>query len=385
MKYDVVIIGSGPAGAYCAYSLAKYGIKVLIIDKEKFPRDKVCGGGISQKTIDILEFDIDPIVQRYIKGAYLTYRNKGIVVKSLEKRNGVSVLRSEFDNFILQKAIEKGADFIDECQLKSIQQGKDFVNLVTTQGEFTSEYLIGADGVYSKVRKEVFGDGLVEYAPAIEALMYVSKDILDQYNDHTLFDFGGMKRGYGWIFPKKDHLNVGVFSIFGSKNIRSALKDFISLYPSLKNSTDVKTIGFSIPTKNNKKKYAQDRVILVGDAAGFAESFYGEGIYFALKSGELAANAIKNSEGNRVSVRYDELVKKQLENDLFYSRLNAQLFFPVQNFGYHQMVRNKYVNHFFSELIGGSVGHKECFYKTLFSSPYWLFSSKYEYNENVNV
>ncbi len=385
MKYDVIIVGAGPSGSYSGYLLSKAGVKVLIIDKENFPRDKVCGGGISQKTLDILDFDISPIVQRNIKGAYLTFKNSGIVVKSMEGRNGVSILRSDFDNYILQKAIEQGADFLPKTSINKFLQNPDKIILNTSEGEIESRILIAADGVYSKIRREVFGNDLVSYAPAIEALIYVDDEVLNKYNDHTLFDFGGMKKGYGWIFPKKDHLNVGVFSIYGSKNIKSELDFFIKLYPSLGKYKEIKTIGFSIPVKNNKEIYGKENLILIGDAAGFAESFYGEGIYFALKSGKLAAEAIINQNSKSLYSTYKKLVSQHLEDDLFYSRLNAQLFFTVQKFGYYYMVKNKFVNHFFAELIGGKVGYKECFYKTLASSPYWIFSSKYNYEKNIQL
>lgn len=379
MIYDVLIVGSGPAGAYLAYLLAKKNINVLIIDKEKFPREKVCGGGISQKTINLLDFSIDSIVQKYITGAFLTYKNRGIIEKKLEGRNGVSIIRSEFDNFILEKAIENGAEFIQNCAYNSTDNENDYLVVNTSNRTYKSKYLIGADGVFSKVRNDHFGKDLVSYAPAIEALVYVPPKIIDLYEDHTLFDFGGMPKGYGWIFPKKDHLNVGVYSIFGSKSIRDDLNKFMARYPSLKNFSDIKIVGFSIPTKNRKKIFGNNSVLLIGDSAGFAESFYGEGIYFALKSAVLASKALIVNFENNAYNNYKSLVQSELHDDLFYSTLNAKMFFPVQKFGYYGMVRNKYVNRFFAELIGGEVGHKECFYKTLFTSPYWLFSEKYPF------
>ncbi len=109
--FDVLIVGAGPAGGFLGYLLARGGFKVKIIDKAKFPRDKVCGGGISNKTVELLPFDISPVTQHRVMGAFLTYQNRDTVVKDLNERGGAAVLRSEFDDFLLQKAIGAAPSF----------------------------------------------------------------------------------------------------------------------------------------------------------------------------------------------------------------------------------------------------------------------------------
>ena len=223
------------------------------------------------------------------------------------------------------------------------------------------------------------------YAPSLEALVYVDKNVIEKFENRTLLDFGGMNRGYGWILPKGDHLNVGVFSIFGSTKIKDDLAKFMSFYRSLDIYKKIEYKGFSIPLKNKSKQYEKGKVWLIGDAAGFAESFYGEGIYFALKSAKVAAEALAKSFETKERNVYAKLVKEKMLEDLFYSELNAKLFFPIQKFGYFQMVRNKHVNYYFAELIAGDVSYKECFYKTLTTSPYWLFSQKFKYVQGYNL
>ncbi len=379
MIYDVLIVGAGPSGGYLGYLLSKEGLKVKIIDKEIFPRDKVCGGGISNKTVELLDFDITPIVQKNIIGAFLSYQNKFMIIKDIEGRSGVTVLRRDFDNFILQKAIDNGAEFQPNCSFKNVNENGELINVETDCGTFLTKYLVGADGVYSQVRNKIFGNNIVSYAPAMEALVYVEPNIIEKFQNRTLLDFNGINKGYGWIFPKSDHLNVGVFSIFKSTNIRDELKKFMSLYKSLNNYSKIEYKGFSIPLKNKSKIFEKGNIWLIGDAAGFAESFYGEGIYFALKSAKVAAEAmIKTFKSEEILV-YTKLVKQKMLEDLYYSELNAKLFYPFQKFGYFNMVRNKHVNNYFAEIIAGEVSYKECFYKTLLTAPYWLFSKKYDY------
>jgi flavin-dependent dehydrogenase len=330
----------------------------------------------------LLEFDIEPILERKIVGAYLTYQNKHVIVRDMEGRSGATILRKNFDYFIINKAISKGVQFFDGCSFVNYSKDDKCIIVNTTKGNFKTKYLIGADGVFSQVRKRTFGKNIIRYAPAMEALVYVDEHIINNFENRTLFDFGGIPKGYGWIFPKKDHLNVGVFSIFGSKDIKQDLIKFMRLYKSFENIQKVEFYGFCIPVENRLRLYEKDNVLLVGDAAGFAESFYGEGIYFAIKSAILASEAINNEFSGKLSNSYTKLVKNELINDLEYSRLNARLFYPLQKFGYYQMVRNKHVNYYFSEIIAGKVNYKECFYKTIITSPYWLFSQKYSYIED---
>ena len=383
MTSDVFIVGAGPAGAYLAYLLAKQNVDVVVADKASFPRTKVCGGGLSRKTTALLDFDIEPVIQRHIRGAWLTYQNRDTIEAELDPPSGCSVLRSEFDNFILQQAISRGARFLPRCSFESAERDKDGIRIQTSAGEMSARYLVGADGVFSAVRKAFFPRDLVSYAPAIEVLIPVGEQTMADFDDRMVFDFGGMPRGYGWIFPKKDHLNVGVYSMFPRRSIRDDLKRFMSRYETLRAHDDVKILGHSIPTQNREGIYAADRVLLLGDAAGFAESFYGEGIYFALKSAVLAAESFARTRGRHVEREYSARIQSDLAPDLFYSDLNARLFYSSQRFGFYRMVRSKRCNYYFAELIGGRVSYRECFYKTLATLPYWMLSKRIPLSEHA--
>jgi len=383
MTSDVFIVGAGPAGAYLAYLLAKQNVDVVVADKASFPRTKVCGGGLSRKTTALLDFDIEPVIQRHIRGAWLTYQNRDTIEAELDPPSGCSVLRSEFDNLILQQAISRGARFLPRCSFESAERDNDAIRIQTSAGEMSARYLVGADGVFSAVRKAFFPRDLVSYAPAIEVLIAVGKQTMADFDDRMVFDFGGMPRGYGWIFPKKDHLNVGVYSMFPRRSIRDDLKRFMSRYETLRAHDDVKILGHSIPTQNRAGIYATDRVLLLGDAAGFAESFYGEGIYFALKSAVLAAESFARTRGRRVEREYSARIQSDLAPDLFYSDLNARLFYSSQRFGFYRMVRSKRCNYYFAELIGGRVSYRECFYKTLATLPYWMLSKRIPPSEHA--
>jgi geranylgeranyl reductase family protein len=385
MTYDVVIVGAGPSGSLLGYLLAQSKYKVAIIDKEEFPRNKVCGGGISNKTVNLLSKyfnDISSIFQFEIQGAYLTYKNeaKGAIVIDLGKRGGATILRSEFDYFLLTKARLEGAEFYPKCVFKSLNKRGGYYDVITSLDSIQTKYLVGADGVYSQVRNKLFGKDIITYKPSVEALVYVDESEIEKYKKRTLLDFGGMPRGYGWIFPKKDHLNVGIYSIYGSKgNINQDLAKFMKYYTTIQRSKRIEYRGFSIPIRNEKNMYEKDNVWLVGDAAGCAESMYGEGIYYALKSAEVAAKAFIDADKRPESNLYTKYLESDLLNDMRYSEKIAKLFYSMQWFGFHQMVRNVEINYYYSELIAGNVNYQQCYEETKRRFPAWLFSKKFPY------
>ena len=379
MVHDALIVGAGPAGSFLAHLLAKEGLNVAVIDKEKFPRDKVCGGGLSNKTIDLLGFDITPVVERNIAGALVTYQNKQTIIKDLDGRAGVTVLRSSFDNLLLQKAVQNRAVFHPNCLFLDCKYNDDCVTITTSKGLMKAKYLIGADGVYSKIRAKIFGRNIVNYAPALETLIYVDPNIIDIFENRILLDFGGTNRGYGWIFPKKDHLNVGVFSIYRGNKLKNELREFMSYYDFLKDYKSIKYLGHSIPIYNQKNIYQKNCVLLIGDAAGLAEAFFGEGIYYALKSAQLAAYAILNAFANDDINLYTKYVKQEIVADMHYSLLNARLFFSFQKLSYYRLARNIHVSDCFAELITGKVNHRKCFFDTFLTFPYWMFTQKHQF------
>jgi geranylgeranyl reductase family protein len=376
MTSDVVVVGAGPAGSYLGYLLARRGVSVTILDKAHFPREKVCGGGISPKTMALLDFDIGPSVDRRISGAFLTFRNRHALTRDLPERlSGATVVRAAFDELILRRAREAGARFEPGTAFVSATQSPGGVTVRTSAGDYEARFLVGADGVFSTVRTACFGRGLVRYAPAVEALVYLDDRTRERIGNRVLFDLGGVPGGYGWIFPKADHLNVGVFSIDSRRTINADLDGFMGLYRVLDKPRQVRRLGFSIPLRNARNEYQRGRVLLVGDAAGCAESVYGEGIYFALLSAVLAARGLMDGLAGG-ETRYQNLVQQELARELAYSRLNARLFYSWQSIAYHAMARSPRVNAYFAGLITGEIGHRACFYKTLLAAPSWLLAPR---------
>lgn len=375
--FDVLVVGAGPAGSVLAGRLASEGLRVQVIDKARFPRHKVCAGALSRKTMDLLGADLAPVIEERLTGSFLTYQNRGTIRRDDDRVVGCTVQRARLDQLLLDEAVAAGAGFVPGCTFQGVAREGARLRVATSRGAYEARVVAGADGVYSRVRRQHFGRRVVDYRPAMEARIWVPEEARALFAGSTLFDFGGTPRGYGWIFPKEDHLNVGVYSAFASRDLRRHLTEFIARYRCLADHRRIEIEGHCIPVRNRQGAYEKDGVLLVGDAAGFAELVFGEGIYYAVRSAGLAADAIVAHLGDGGPLGYQELLERHLLPDIRYSALNAQLLFRVPRFGYHRMVRSRFVNDYYSRFIFGEIDQRECFYRTLLTAPYWLFSEKY--------
>jgi geranylgeranyl reductase family protein len=370
--FDALIVGAGPAGSYLGYLLAKQGRRVAIIDKQRFPRDKVCGGGVSRKAIDLIDFDLAPVVHRAIRGAFLTFQNRSTVVKDINRTGMCTVMRGEFDQFLLDKACAAGARFFPDTMFEDAIPHERTVTMRSSRGDFEGRLLCAADGVASTVRAKAFGKRIVRYVPSLEAIVHVSDSDMSSFGEHAVFDFGAMPRGYGWIFPKRDHLNVGVYSPFGSDGLRAHLDRFIGRYRSLRQPASIRYLGYVIPVRNRMGLFQRGRIWLLGDAAGLAESVFGEGIYFALKSAVLAARAIEEDPFLTSPLRYTKLLKQELLAELRASEWIGKALYTFQNFNFSHLVLNERVNDDFAGLITGEMGYRRCIAMTALNVFTWL-------------
>ena len=327
---DIVIVGAGPAGASAAYQLAGLGYSICLLDRSAFPRAKACGGGLTKKAIQILPFSVGPVIHRQF--ASLSVGNSAGSHVRFEARETVCAMtvRAEFDDFCLGKALKAGARFQRISAVTEIRVAADCVETVTDGGILRSRFLIGADGANSTVRRLCGLFPEVWKGFAVEACVNVP----DPGAYPMLFDFFRVPGGYGWIFPKRDHLNVGLYSIYpGSKLNKESLLEYIT---SVTGQRDY--CGFAshhLSFGGGKYRTRSGRVFLAGDAAGLADPILGEGIYHAIRSGQLVARAIHegNNDPQRTSCCYDSFLG-ELRRDAKISTATAKLFYSANRLGY---------------------------------------------------
>ena len=297
MIYDVVVVGSGPAGAIVAYELAKQGFTVLILDKAKLPRYKPCGGGITYKTIREFPYEIQPAIDLKSEGIILSFGGKQLLKTDLQKNVAWMVMRDQFDYYLVQKAIEAGARVKDSTRVSDVNLREGDVEIITDKGYFHSQIVVGADGVNSTIARSLNLLSNRETGVALEAEVGVPSVSLRKQGAYATFDFGALPNGYGWIFPKKDHFSIGVFHAKKERlsSIKFYFQRFIESQNVLARHSLMNICGHRIPLGWKTGKLHTHRAILVGDAANLADPWLGEGIHYVVSSAKIAANVIKES------------------------------------------------------------------------------------------
>ena len=325
VDYDVVVVGAGPGGSTAARFCAKAGLKTLLIEKENMPRYKACGGCLSLKTIDFLDLDLSPVLENTIYGVRFSHRMKDPFSIASKEPVAFMVMRDRFDHFLVSKALEEGSGFLEGVKVIRAEEKRDGMEVVLSQGEkIHAEYLIGADGSESMVAKSLSlvpskGSGVgVESEIPYESTRGFPKEELQRIH----LNFGGVPNGYGWVFPKEEGLSIGIGGMFTDgvrMNPRKYFAEFLKGLNYIREEKVIKVVGHSLPCfYDEEQKVAKGRVLLVGDAARLMDPLLGEGIYYALRSGRLAAEAILYSKenGSLPSSRYQSAIHDQISENL---------------------------------------------------------------------
>lgn len=339
MKYDVVIVGAGPAGSTAAKVLAEKGIKTLLVDKDKFPRDKPCGGGLPYRVIQRFPYvEEEGVIESYSYGGYAYYQVSKYELKYTGDEPLVGmVLRKKFDYALVKLAVDAGCNLKQNSRVVDVKTTDRTGKILLENGEsIESEVVIGADGVNSIVAKKT-GLRMRDFKKGVCVLQEFKMDekIVEKYfTEKRLCYIHSRFRdipGYGWVFPKKEHVNIGIGEMIQSPrssskkiNLLEIYRDYIRVLKQRKIiPSDLKIgrcIGGALPVYPLDKTYS-DRVLLVGDAAGVISCVTGEGIYYAMSSGEHAANTLAEllpeEKNNEMSLsKYEEAWKNDFGKEL---------------------------------------------------------------------
>ena len=317
MCYDVVIIGAGPAGSYCAYLLAKAGASVLLLDRCKLPRDKVCAGALSAGTVSLLDFDISPLVKSKTERAILAFGERRRRL-SLGTTAGYTVERREFDYFLTEKAASAGAKIRESQKVISVSGGTS-PTVHTESEKYNCDFVVIAAGSATAILRRLHFAGTPRFALAATCTL-PRRNI---HSDEFLFDFAAVPYGYGWVFTKGENVSIGVYSLkVRGKKLLSHLFRFLSHHTSAPEKITPKVAPVALPSRHLR---LQDRILPVGDSFGAADPFTGKGIYGALKTATLAAEAITRSP-RYASDTYLKSTLPHLKDTLFSLSLSRLLY-----------------------------------------------------------
>jgi len=330
------VVGAGPAGSTAAKFISEKGLKVLLMDKCTFPRDKPCGGGITMKTLQRFSYINDDLIESYSYGGHLHSSSLTYNINVERKEPfGAFVLRKKFDHELVKLAINSGASFLEGKKVVDVKANQENAIVTLDDGSrITSQLIIGADGIWSTVAKKSglshnnkhIGLCVVKEAP-------ISSKEIDKYFTkkrigHLHIKVFGLT-GYGWVFPKKDHINIGVGQIISpktkdKKNLREIYDKYLTLLKEnnhIPNSIDAEKVkGAALPTCPLEKTYS-DRILLCGDAAGLINPLTGDGIEYAMISGKIASDVCKEAlDVNNTSAsflsRYQQRWQKDFGKDI---------------------------------------------------------------------
>jgi geranylgeranyl reductase family protein len=336
-SHDVIVVGAGPAGATLAYELARRGTGVLLLEKEKLPRYKCCAGGVTSKAAKLLDFDVSEVVEDVIYEVSFTFNLGSPYLGQHSQPLMYTVMRDVFDYFLVQRAQQLGAVFMDGQKVTQIEVSADWVEISTADNIFRSRLVVGADGAYSVVARELGMARSMEYIAGIESEIIVPEEELAKWKSRVQMDLGCIPGGYAWIFPKRKHLSIGVgCTASKARDLHAHYQKFLNSL-SIGNYTINKSSSQLTPTCTKGRLVWQDKALLLGDAAGLADPLTGEGIYNAIQSAQLAAPVIENSllVGKVGLQDYQQIVEKKIISELRIARtLSKEIFhFPHLVFG----------------------------------------------------
>ncbi|MCA1980790.1 MAG: NAD(P)/FAD-dependent oxidoreductase [Calditerrivibrio sp.] len=363
-SFDVAVIGAGPAGTSAAYDLADAGLSVLILEKKAMPREKPCGGAISYSGQKFLRFDIpEDLVDAECFGARINTPESSIT-SITNDRLAILVSRKNFDSYLLDMALNKGVAAVYEMA-KEIKEDSGFYHIYTNANRYLAKNVIIATGIQSTLIKNVRRlDNKDELGICLEAEIDINensryKDLKNIIEIH----FGVAGYGYGWVFPHGNFLSIGVggvTSVFKEPN--KAMYEFMS---KLGFKYDRKKIrGHMIPKGGIKRLTRKGGLFLVGDAAGFVEPFTGEGIAYAIRSGQIAANTIikafKNSDfSEELLSNYEKICSAEIGSTMGYALFFSKMLHKFPNLLLNKIMSNQHCVDKYLEIISQKITYKD--------------------------
>ena len=306
MHYDAIIAGAGPAGSAAATLLAREGLSVLLLEKSKHPRHKSCGGGLSARLLPFLDSDVGQVIDEIIYHTAFQFQKRRATFSS-KRPVAYLVRRRRFDAYLAGKARAAGAEVREESPLLQWREVPEGVEVESRAGRDTASFLIAADGAKSRIARQLYPDWKKELAFSIEA----ERPLSPSGARETVFIDLTVPKGYGWVFPKGDEAAIGIAGFRGKEKKPHRFYEQFLKRNLLVEEGPLPPHGCVLPLyRRSPFSLAKGRVLLIGDAGALVDPLFGEGIYYAVRSGQMAANAVVRALGRGAPIQsFDDEVR----------------------------------------------------------------------------
>ncbi|MGL5079504.1 MAG: geranylgeranyl reductase family protein [Waterburya sp.] len=359
--FDCIIVGAGPAGSSAAYHLAKQGHSVLVLDKAAFPRNKSCGGGVSPAIAQWFDFDFAPVIENHVSQVKYTFKMGDPAEVELKNITPMwMVQREKFDNFLMQQATSQGVEFKDGIEVTGVNSQNDSWQVQTSGGTFEGKYLIAADGAKSTLAKLL---GFAEPTTIAAASLQVPGEVSDRRKTMAFFDFGSIKNGFMWCFPKADGYSFSGAYVRDSKGKPDELKKQLTKYAELfeLDASQGEYTEHPLNLWQANRPLHSDRALLVGEAAGMVDPLIGEGIRPAMFTGVKAAEAVHSAIAGdaQALANYTETINQEWGANLAKADFLAGLFFKAPKIAYKVGVKRPSAGQLMGKILCGELSYSQ--------------------------
>lgn len=358
---DCIIVGAGPGGLTAAYHLAKQGHSVLLLDKASLPRFKTCGGGVSPAVAEWFDFDFTPVIDQKITRVQYTWKMGDSVKVPLRNVQPMwMVERSTFDSFLADQAAKQGAEIKPNTEVTAIQPQSNGWQVNTNAGEFQATYLIAADGVNGPIANWL---GLGDNQATLGATLQITSNNPPEEPDRAYFEFGLLKNGYIWNFPKSKGYTISGAILRGNKANSQELKKQIYNYASEfgLDASQGSYCEYPLNLWRENRVLHSHNSLIVGEAAGILDPLTAEGIRPSMWTGLKAAEAVSQSLGgdSTAVAQYTEIVKQEWGADMVLAQRLAGLFYQFPKIAYKVGVKRASAAQVMGKILCGELRYSD--------------------------